>query len=93
MREETARLSPSQKRRMEVMSMNMGTRISCGYLASALFMGISLYLAFSYRASGDTRSFWCYLILTAICLTLDTLVTINLLRTIRRGRKRKGGET
>ena len=92
MREETAHLSPGQRRRMEAMSMNMGTRIICGYLTSFIFMGICLYLAFLYRASGDGRSFGCYLLLTAICLTLDVLVTINLLRTIPRSKKRRGGK-
>ena len=53
---ESVQLSQAQKRRMEAMSMNMGTRIVCGYLASLLFLGISLYLAVTYpvicRASG-----------------------------------------
>ena len=79
---ESVQLSQAQKRRMEAMSMNMGTRIVCGYLASLLFLGISLYLAVTYHTSGDLQSFWCYLALAAICLTLDVLVTINLLRTI-----------
>mgnify|MGYP000867626510 CR=1 FL=1 len=79
---ESVQLSQAQKRRMEAMSMNMGTRIVCGYLASLLFLGISLYLAVTYHTSGDLQSFWCYLALAAICLTLDVLVTINLLRTM-----------
>lgn len=33
---ESVQLSQAQKRRMEAMSMNMGTRIVCGYLASLL---------------------------------------------------------
>lgn len=41
---ESVQLSQAQKRRMEAMSMNMGTRIVCGYLASLLFLGISLYV-------------------------------------------------
>ena len=110
---ESVQLSQAQKRRMEAMSMNMGTRIVCGYLASLLFLGISLYLAVTYHTSGDLRcwldfpkaitpgplkkkaepdlqSFWCYLALAAICLTLDVLVTINLLRTIHgRGKRRR----
>ena len=36
---ESVQLSQAQKRRMEAMSMNMGTRIVCGYLASLLFLG------------------------------------------------------
>ena len=65
-------------------------RIVCGYLASLLFLGISLYLAVTYHTSGDLQSFWCYLALAAICLTLDVLVTINLLRTIHgRGKRRR----
>lgn len=87
---ESVQLSQAQKRRMEAMSMNMGTRIVCGYLASLLFLGISLYLAVTYHTSGDLQSFWCYLTLAAICLTLDVLVTINLLRTIHgRGKRRR----
>ena len=70
---ESVQLSQAQKRRMEAMSMNMGTRIVCGYLASLLFLGISLYLAVTYHTSGDLQSFWCYLALAAICLTLDVL--------------------
>ena len=66
---ESVQLSQAQKRRMEAMSMNMGTRIVCGYLASLLFLGISLYLAVTYHTSGDLQSFWCYLALAAICLT------------------------
>ena len=50
---ESVQLSQAQKRRMEAMSMNMGTRIVCGYLASLLFLGISLYLAVTYHTSGD----------------------------------------
>ena len=81
---ESVQLSQAQKRRMEAMSMNMGTRIVCGYLASLLF------LAVTYHTSGDLQSFWCYLALAAICLTLDVLVTINLLRTIHgRGKRRR----
>ena len=72
---ESVQLSQAQKRRMEAMSMNMGTRIVCGYLASLLFLGISLYLAVTYHTSGDLQSFWCYLALAAICLTLDVLET------------------
>lgn len=63
---ESVQLSQAQKRRMEAMSMNMGTRIVCGYLASLLFLGISLYLAVTYHTSGDLQSFWCYLALAAI---------------------------
>lgn len=54
---ESVQLSQAQKRRMEAMSMNMGTRIVCGYLASLLFLGISLYLAVTYHTSGDLQSF------------------------------------
>ena len=80
---ESVQLSQAQKRRMEAMSMNMGTRIVCGYLASLLFL-------VTYHTSGDLQSFWCYLALAAICLTLDVLVTINLLRTIHgRGKRRR----
>lgn len=44
----------------------------------------------TYHTSGDLQSFWCYLALAAICLTLDVLVTINLLRTIHgRGKRRR----
>ena len=47
-------------------------------------------LAVTYHTSGDLQSFWCYLALAAICLTLDVLVTINLLRTIHgRGKRRR----
>ena len=86
-------LSQAQKRRMEAMSMNMGTRIVCGYLASLLFLGISLYLAVTYHTSGDLQSFWCYLALAAICLTLDVLVTINLLLAQSMGVVKEGGKT
>lgn len=83
-------LSQSQKRRMESMSMNMGMRIICGYLLSAVFIAICLYLALTYRAGGDMRNFWCYLVLAGVCLSLDTLVTVNLARTILRSKQRRG---
>lgn len=83
-------LTQAQKRRMESMSLNMGMRIICGYLLSALFIAICLYLALTYRASGDVRNFWCYLALAGVCVVLDALVTVNLLRTILRSKKRRG---
>ena len=63
---ESVQLSQAQKRRMDAMYMNMGTRIVCGYLASLLYQGIRLYLDVPYQHSGNLQSFWCYLALTDI---------------------------